>query len=401
LNVRKFTAPSVAEALAEVKKQLGEEAVILRTRTIKEKGALALRSRDVIEVMAASPDRSLPVETSNPEQVNQILKRLDRRPDPRAVHDLKDELSELKGHVMTLAEQVRVDRSSKFPPDVTRCQKSMTSLGVDKLIALELSEALVHEMHGAGDRSRSAEDVLIALLAHKFQVRKPESKAKETARVIALVGPTGVGKTTTLAKLVTSYRHWGNCDTAIVSADTYRVAALEQIKTFAAIAGLPMEAVYTPAAMPASIARHRSRDAIFVDTPGRSQSDGQKLDELSAFLEAAQTDERLLCLAVNTRIEDQLDIIEHYGKLNPTGIIFTKFDDSRHPGGILGVASACSIPLAYLTCGQNVPDDVVEADGTRLAELLVYPDMLSRLQKERFTSWIESDTSRQLRDSDG
>ncbi len=402
MNVRKFIAPTIGEALADIKKELGDDAVILRTKTVRKSGVLAFLAKDAVEVMAASPDRNPPESPAVVEQVAEIRRHLVNRPSDSAVGELKDELSELKGHLLEIAEHVKYDRMPTLPPLLADKYRTLVNAGTDSHLAAELTEQ-VNLAHGGDDLDNEEliRKALIDRISRKIKVRLPAIKKEGRAKIIALIGPTGVGKTTTLAKLATSYRFWGGSDVAIVSADTYRVAALEQIKTFAAIAGLPMEAVYQPGAMPTAMSRHYHRDALFVDTPGRSQSDSQKLEELSAFLEAAEADERLLCLAVNTRIEDQLDIIERYSRLNPTGIIFTKLDDSRHPGGVLTVAERSQIPLTYLTCGQNVPDDLVAADPYRLAKLLLSPNLFGRQQQERFESWIAADELRAHGSHDG
>ncbi len=402
MNVRKFVAPTIVEALADIKRELGDDAVILRTKTVRKSGVMAFLAKDGVEVMAASPDRNPLDSPAVVEQVAEIRRRLESRPTDSAMGDLKDELSELKGHLREIADQVKYERMPTLPPLLADKYRVLINSGVDTHTAIEITEQI--NLAYSGENLENEELIrkeLIERIAKKIKVRHPEQKKQDRAKVIALIGPTGVGKTTTLAKLATSYRFWGGSDTAIVSADTYRVAALEQIKTFAAIAGLPMEAVYQPAAMPTALARHYHRDALFVDTPGRSQSDGQKLEELAAFLDAAETDERLLCLSINTRIEDQLDIIERYSRLNPTGLIFTKLDDSRHPGGLLTVAERSQIPLTYLTCGQNVPDDLVAADPFRLAKLFLSPSVYGRQLQERFESWISADELRARGGTDG
>ena len=402
MNVRKFVAPTIVEALSDIKRELGEDAVILRTKTVRKSGMFAFLAKDAVEVMAASPDRNPPESPAVVDQVAQIRRKLESRPSDSAVGELKDELSELKGHLREIAEQVKYERMPALPTHLANKYRTLVNAGISSQTATELTEQL--NLAHNGEELENDELVtreLVEKIAQKIKVRLPAPKKNDKARIIALIGPTGVGKTTTLAKLATSYRFWGGSDTAIVSADTYRVAALEQIKTFAAIAGLPMEAVYQPGAMPTALGRHLHRDALFVDTPGRSQSDGQKLEELAAFLDAAQTDERLLCLSVNTRIEDQFDIIERYSRLNPTGIIFTKLDDSRHPGGILTVAERSNIPLTYITCGQNVPEDLVAIDRVKLAKHFLSPNVYGRQLQERFESWITADEIRARGGNDG
>ncbi len=391
--MRRFTAPVIGDALAMVRRTLGEDAVILRTRKVRRGGLLSFLSRELVEVTAASPDhKPLPCSQVT-DRAAQLKRGLESVPAAGLVQDLREEISDLKGHVRELAEQVKFERMPSLPERLAERYKDMVRSGVEEHIAKELAQEL--NLRFKGEQLEEGELVdreLVGMLAARIPVRRPPPTAGKRSRIIALIGPTGVGKTTTLAKLVTSYRYWGRNDTALVSADTYRVAAIEQLKTFASIAGLPIETVYQPTAMRNVLNRHAQRDAIFIDTAGRSQADAEKLDELAAFLEAAQPDELLLCLSVSTRLEDQLDIIERYRRLKPTGIVFTKLDEGRGPGMIVSALENCSLPATYLTCGQNVPDDILTANPRKLAELILNPDGLSELQRTHFEEWIAAES---------
>jgi len=395
MNVRRFTAPEMKQALAMVKRSLGEDAVILKTRKVKKGGLLSFLSRELIEVTAASPDRKLPMRKPAVDKLEDAKRGLDAHESVEVMRDLQEEVKELKGYVQDLSEQVKLERMPSLPSRLAGHFKAMVQAGVDDKVAKEFAQVLNLEFKGEELEDAALVDrTLIRMLSKKIPVRHPSKSIEGRARIIALVGPTGVGKTTTIAKLVTSYRYWGKSDTALVSADTYRVAAIEQLKTFAAIAGLPMEAVYQPAAMKNVLDRHSGRDAIFIDTAGRSQVDKEKLDELETFLTAAEPDEVLLCLSVTTRLEDQLDVVERYRRLKPTGIVFTKLDEGSGPGIILSTLVRVKLPLTYLTCGQNVPDDIITAEPARLAELILKPDSLNKLQRTHFEDWISAESGR-------
>jgi len=396
MNVRRFIAPDMGQALALVKKSLGEDAVILRTKKVRKGGVLSFLSRELVEVTAASPDRKPVPQSPLHDRAGEARKQLESHPALEEMRDMREELSELRGHMRELAESVRYERMPSLPLNLARRYKDMLAAGVDPKLATELTQELNIRFTGTQlEQSELVDQELAKMLAAKIPVRHPHTLNGGRTRIIALVGPTGVGKTTTMAKLVTSYRFWGKKPTALISADTYRVAALEQLKTFAAIAGLPMESVYQPVAMKNVLLRHRDKSAVFIDTAGRSQADIAKLDELAAFLDAADPDEVLLCLSVAVRLQDQLDIINRYRRLKPTGLIFTKLDESRGPGVIPSVLAESGLPASYLTVGQSVPDDVISATPKRLAALIIKPDKLAALQRTHFESWIHAERSAQ------
>ncbi len=380
------------EALKEVRRNLGEDAVILRTRKVRRGGLLSFLSKEMIEVIAASPDRTQITEPKPQNQSKRLKKGLDAQASSEIIQDLRDEIKDLKGNVYEIAEQVKYDKMPSLPTNLKAAYKRMIMSGVEERLASRLVQELNLNLTG----NDLAVDNLVNKSLHStvknyLQIRPPQGLSNSEQKVFALIGPTGVGKTTTLAKLVTSYRHWGKGDNVLISADTYRIAAIEQLKTFAAIAGMPMEAVYQPEGMKNTLNRHTGRDGIFIDTAGRSPTDKDKLDELSDFLEAAQPTDVLLCLSVTTRFEEQMAIIERYRAMKPTGIVFTKLDESRGLGPVLNAALEASLPLTYLTFGQNVPDDIITADSDLIAKIILNPDDLPDLQKSHFKMWIDQE----------
>ncbi len=393
MNVRRFRAPNITEALSQVRKALGEEAVILRTRKVKRGGVLSFLQKELIEVVAASPDRDVIDPARVTDQSYRMRRTVQALPPSDLIRDLKDDVGQLKGDVHALVEQFKFDRMPSLPYHLVELYKQMVMSGIHERIAKDLTQSANIKLTGDElDDGTLVRKTISAMLKSRLKFRKPPRTLPDRAKIIALIGPTGVGKTTTLAKLVTSYRYWGKNDTALVSADTYRVAAIEQLKTFASIAGIPMEAVYQPGSLQNVLSRHRNRDAVFIDTAGRSQADTKRLEELGSFLETAESDEVLLCLSISTRLEEQLDIIKRYLPLKPTGVIFTKLDETIGPGMIFSVLSAFSIPLTYLTCGQNVPDDILTVEPDKLIKLLLDPELLENLKKTHFESWIAAET---------
>jgi flagellar biosynthesis protein FlhF len=208
------------------------------------------------------------------------------------------------------------------------------------------------------------------IIAADLPVRGPIGLRTNQTTVIALVGPTGVGKTTTLAKLAAHYHLREKHTVGLITADTYRVAAVEQLQTYSQLMKLPCEVADTPESMSAAIAKLRECDAILIDTPGSSPRDLAALRDLRTLLEAAQPDEIplvLSCAGEQTEFEATAKTFRRSGA---TSLILTKIDEAWRVGQLPTWLAACRLPLVYTTRGQGVPDDLTPASALELAELI-------------------------------
>lgn len=202
-------------------------------------------------------------------------------------------------------------------------------------------------------------------------------------RVIALVGPTGVGKTTTVAKLAATYKLRHQKKVGLVTSDTYRIAAVEQLKTYAGIIGLPLKVANSPKEMGEAIGALQHCDIIVVDTAGRSQNDQQRLAELGEFAGAARPDETHLVLSTTVGDNVLRKTAERFRALGPDRCILTKLDEAVTTGPIAGLCDRIGLPLSFVTVGQEVPDDIEPARADRLARcVLDGPDALLRRDDE-------------------
>ena len=190
-------------------------------------------------------------------------------------------------------------------------------------------------------------------------------------RRIAFIGPTGVGKTTTLAKVAAQLKLHRGLSVGIVAADTYRIAAVDQLRTYAEILGLPIEVAASPREAAEACARLGEVDVILIDTAGRSQNDCMKLSELRAFLAAAAPDETHLVLSATAGARTLAREAEAFGQLGVDRLALTKLDEAAAFGTLVSLVAAFGKPLSFLTHGQEVPDHIEEARGTRLATLLL------------------------------
>jgi flagellar biosynthesis protein FlhF len=198
-------------------------------------------------------------------------------------------------------------------------------------------------------------------------VRQPDGRPQ----VMALVGPTGVGKTTTIAKLAAAYRLRHGRKVGLVTADTYRIAAVDQLRTYANIIGVPLKVALTPEEMAEACDAFSEMDAVLIDTAGRSPGDDQRLGELAAMLHAARPHQTHLVLSSVAGEGALLRTIERFEALNPTRVIFTKLDEAASFGMLVNVAAKVQSTLSYVTLGQEVPDDIEPGRPDRLARLIL------------------------------
>jgi flagellar biosynthesis protein FlhF len=192
-----------------------------------------------------------------------------------------------------------------------------------------------------------------------------------TRRVVALVGPTGVGKTTTVAKLAANFKLVHGLRVGLVTVDTYRIAAVEQLKTYAEIIDLPLAVANDPGQMSQAIDELGAVDMVFIDTAGRSPRDEVKIRELADFMAQARPDEVHLVLSAGAGERTLISAVERFAQVRADRLILTKLDEAGGLGAILGLLGQANRPVSYLTTGQAVPDDIEPADRKRLARLVL------------------------------
>jgi flagellar biosynthesis protein FlhF len=209
------------------------------------------------------------------------------------------------------------------------------------------------------------------LIEEEIRVSGPLVVPPDGTRVVALVGPTGVGKTTTIAKLAADYRLRQRRRVGLVTVDPYRIAAVEQLRTYAEIIELPMEVAATPRDVRAAVGRLSDQELILVDTAGRNPRDEVKIQELKSLLAECRADEvHLLLSCVSGRVVLE-KTAEQFASVGVTALVLTKLDEAGSLGGLLPLLRSSRVPLSYLTCGQNVPDDIEAADSRKLARMMV------------------------------
>ncbi len=286
------------------------------------------------------------------------------REDAEKIQKLEDELAQMK----TLLAQVM---SKDSPEGSISLQEALRRQEVESAI---LDDMAAHS--GAGEtladmKSAEAKITLRSYLDRVVKYSEGIQLKKHGSRIVALIGPTGVGKTTTLAKIAAGFVLEKGISAALITADTYRISAVEQLKTYSDIIGLPLEIVYSPEELRMAIRKHNDKQLILIDTAGRSQHNEYQMKELKELLRANSRIEKHLVISATTKNQDAADILEKFSDCRPERVIFTKVDETCSVGLILNLLYEKEIALSYLAYGQSVPDDIMPASAEKLAELLL------------------------------
>ncbi|WP_088187730.1 flagellar biosynthesis protein FlhF [Desulfosporosinus sp. FKA] len=376
MRVRRFVGDNVAETMGKVKRELGSEAVILQTREFREGGFLGLFGTMKVEITAAIEEKpALGLNTPRyefkreEERASKVPPVLDP---PGHQEILQNDLKSMHLLLEKLNQNIEILGSEK------KVWPSVLQKWADRLQNRGVSEPLIKCLIGhvqqilPEDKWEDDDQVYAQIEAEMIQICGPTGPIqtdREKPQVIALIGPTGVGKTTTIGKLAAGFSIVDKRNVALITADTYRVAAVEQIKTFGEIIGVPVDVVMTPSELQVAMSRHQDKDLIFIDTAGRSPHHDLHMSELRAFLKKANPDYTMLVMSATTQLADQLKIYQRFKDLS-THFIFTKLDETESPGVILNFLDQAKLPTAYLTNGQNVPDDIVAANSNRLVRFV-------------------------------
>jgi flagellar biosynthesis protein FlhF len=296
---------------------------------------------------------------------------------PMAHDDVRGQLHDLQSMVKDLCQRSRGE-CHDLPDSLFRVFTDLIEADVSEELARELVERVRTEAPGTELSDTVLVKARIArMIESELLISGPISVVSGGRRLVALVGPTGVGKTTTIAKLAANYRLREKRKVGLITVDTYRIAAVEQLRTYADIIDLPMQVVSTPREMREAVRRMDDLELILMDTAGRSPRDDIKIQELKSFLTEAGADEVHLVLSSVAGGRTLEQTAERFAAVGTTNLILTKLDEATGLGNLLPVLRSSRLPLSYLTNGQNVPDDIEVADRRRLAQLLLEMELVS------------------------
>jgi flagellar biosynthesis protein FlhF len=386
MSVKSYRAKTMQEALALVRSDLGPEASVLHTREVRAGGLWRwinpAREFEVLASTSVSVPSRLPkrdrtiqslVAATPPSRPRDVSPLENLKVTAEAGQDLHQQLAELHSKVAQLCHLTR-----NQPPRPEMCD-ALFHVFTD-LIEADVSEAEARDLVERVRERTSAKElndrtqlqqILADLVARDIPVAGPIRCTPGRRHLVALVGPTGVGKTTTIAKLAANHRLRDRQRVGLITVDTYRIAAVEQLRTYADIIDLPMEIVSTPREMHQAVARMAELDLILMDTAGRSPRDEVQIQELKAMLAEAAPDEVHLVLSSVSSTASLCKTAEQFAVAGTTALVLTKLDEAASLGSLLPLVRASRLPLSYLTHGQNVPDDIAPADARRVAHAVL------------------------------
>lgn len=364
MQIRKYEASNVQEALIKIKNDLGPDAAILSTKRLRS-GRYPL-----VEVTAAR-DNNYDRTKHRKEETNLDIASLRGE-----IDELKGlmlgvkngELIELREALNTFFDTVGMSKKAMYGGQLSRIYYYLIARGISRQRACSLINVLKNNLSAGGVEDYNAIFKFVVGLITKSISVTNGTKAK---RVVAFVGPTGVGKTTTVAKLAACFTLEKKLRVALITADTCRIAAAEQLKIYAKIMGLPVEIVSEKKEFKRALNRFADKDVILVDTPGKSRNDKDYMEKLRDFLALDIPVETSLLLSLTSSQENMLDTAARFGVMDYNNIIFTKLDECVCFGSIYNVIDQVGKPVAYITNGQNVPQDIEKADPAKLARTIM------------------------------
>ena len=353
-------SPTFGEVLASVNK--AQEQAESQQPVVKEEPAEPVSVAEEKLVSVESDVEQLTSEKAT-ETASEDAADLDVK--EQEILDLQNQLEEMKSML------VEMSRNKDEAGGIPNLQRAMEAQGISQHVL----EDMISKLNGT--EILAPQNSIKALKALEKYVRKAIRIANgitlysDKPKIVALIGPTGVGKTTTLAKIAAKFVLEEGAKVALITADTYRISAVEQLKTYSDILGLPLEIVYNPQALQEAIEKHRDKQLILLDTAGRSQYNAYQMKELSELLNIDADIEKHLVMSATTKTSDGLELLDNFSLCKPDRVIFTKVDETKTHGIILNILHRRKAALSYLTNGQSVPDDIEPASIEKLAELLL------------------------------
>ncbi|HEY2420306.1 MAG TPA: flagellar biosynthesis protein FlhF [Neobacillus sp.] len=414
MKTEKIIADSMPLALKKVRQQLGDNAIIVNTRAIKTGGIFGLFTKQKYEVTAYSIENSVQEESKFPLELKKVDKSVlentqnkkinedvgsnnsgfHNKPQklynyysqPREVPEkiapttqksveneipILDELQNMRKMMMNYI--MNDPQKNALPTELSQWVNTLKKQGVDEEIVEFIVTSMLtkyESIDSLGTEVIKAE--IISIVEEIIKKRLPESNVvHEQTRMINVIGPTGVGKTTSIAKLATEQVLKQKRNVAMITTDVYRIAAVEQLKTYAGILNVPIEVVRSTDELEKAVHKLENYDLIYMDTTGRNYKEGKNRASINEYLDHPLKSDNYLVLSLTTKYEDLQILLDEFLDSPVKKLILTKFDETTSFGSILNIAYKYPYQLAYITNGQSVPEDITSIDAAMLARHLL------------------------------
>lgn len=371
MKIKKYVAATLKEASQKMKQELGDQAIILSTRVIESDDKYG--GRKLFEITSGIEDEHIPAREPNTEK-----KQTFDIGDPKA---FAEEIKRLSSKVYAEKQNITLEtKSASNNPPVQKPNKAHIkdelNLVVDKLLENEVNKDIISLILKQLKKNKNFLDnsnlfsYVVSSIGALIPTVNFEVNNKNKTKIVSLVGPTGVGKTTSIAKLAVISKILHNLDIGLISIDTYRLGALDQLRIFSEVSNIDMLVAYEPQEMPKLINSFKKKDIVFIDTVGRSQNNTESLKKTKEFLDIVNADEITLVLSATNSSRNLMSVAEKFKVFNYDSLLFTKIDEAVTYGNILNVIAKINVPTMFLTNGQVIPDDIISADAGMIAKMI-------------------------------
>ncbi len=370
--VKRYLVGDMHEAMTKIKNELGNDAVILNSRMVRQKGMKGLFKKKKLEVVAAYDKKTPKLKLAPKQQVEQFkVPPISLPTESGNIEKLNAKLQELENTVKTFSNKLANGESDvkiNFTDDISSLHDRL----LEQEVVPQIADDVAKEVQKiTANMEVEPSQVMEQIITERLGKPSPISIKKYKRNIIVFFGPTGVGKTTTLVKLAGQYVCEGGLKVGIINTDTYRVAAKEQLNIYADILQIPLETAYTVEELEEALKNQSDRDVILMDTAGRSTGDEQYKKEIENLIKTCEPDEIYAVVSLSTGYNACKKIINNLSFVDDYKLILTKYDEVNTWGNILNIVDYAKKPLSYVTTGQNIPDDIQQADTPRIASKIL------------------------------
>lgn len=365
MRLKTYIVNTMAEAIPMIKQDLGEDALILNTKKIKTGGFLGLFKKNKLEVTAA-------VDPGAAKKRQQLEELEAQAPTSSTVKQeaSTDLINELKNIKQFMVHQIKQEN---LPEDLQVVKERLTQ----QEVAIDVQEKLIEKLMTRDDSaletaatSENTWQIAREKLVSMIEENQTQLTTKDP-RIICFIGPTGVGKTTTIAKIAASHTLNDDKKVGLITADTYRIAAVEQLKTYGGILNIPVQVIESSADLTKAIDDFEDCDIILIDTAGRNYQQTEYVEELKNLLPAGSDVQVYLVLSLTSKYQDMKKIIDNFQTISTNELLLTKKDETGSSGAILNLICHYNIPIRYIANGQNVPDDLLALTPELVADFVM------------------------------